>query len=64
MFSTRYIVGVKLMDTLNRPVKETILGVWPTLEQIPVDLIRKVNEQVYPDKQVHVYVNAYSEVPL
>lgn len=64
MFSTRYIVGVKLMDTLNRPVKETILGVWPALEQIPVDLIRKVNEQAYPDKRVHVYVNAYSDVPV
>ena len=64
MFSIRYIVGVKLMDTLNRPVKETILGVWPTIDQVPVDLIRRANEQAYPDKQVHVYINAYSEVPV
>lgn len=59
MNNTRYIVEVEILDTLNRPKKKRILGVWKSSEDIPYDLIRLANNKAYPGCGVEIKVNAY-----
>lgn len=62
--STRYIVEVRILDTLNRPKKHRILGVWQTLDDVPVAKIRMVNEKVYPFSKVEIKINPYTDINL
>jgi hypothetical protein len=59
MNNTRYIVEVEILDTLNRPKRKRILGVWKSAEDIPYDLIRRANNLAYPGCGVEIKVNAY-----
>ena len=63
-FNTRYIVEVRILDTLNRPKKHRILGVWKTLEDVPVAKIRTANERAYPSSKVEVKINPYTDINL
>lgn len=47
------------MDTLNRPKKKKILGVWADSEQIPYDKIRYANNLAYPGCDVEIKVTTY-----
>ena len=60
MYDTRFIVEVRLLDSVNRVKKSKVLGVWKTLEDVPVDSIRWVNEKVYPLNKVEIRINPYS----
>ena len=59
MISLRHIVEVEILDSINRPKKKRILGVWNDLEGIPFDSIRKANEIAYPGCGVIVKVTSY-----
>lgn len=60
MYDTRFIVEVRLLDSVNRVKKSKILGVWKALEDVPVNSIRWVNEKVYPQNKVEIRINPYS----
>lgn len=57
--SLRHIVEVEILDTMNRPKKKRILGVWKDLNTVPFDLIRKANKAVYPGCDINIKVTAY-----
>lgn len=62
--NTRYIVEVRILDTLNRPKKHRILGVWQTLDDVPVAKIRMANERAYPLSKVEIKINPYTDINL
>jgi hypothetical protein len=57
--STRYIVEVKILDTIGRPKRDRILGVWGDLSKIPYDLIRKANGIKYPGCEIQIDTHVY-----
>lgn len=60
MYDTRFIVEVCLLDSVNRVKKSKVLGVWKSLEDVPVNAIRWVNEKVYPQNKVEIRINPYN----
>lgn len=57
--STRYIVEVKILDTIGRPKRDRILGVWGDLNKVPYDLIRKANGMKYPGCEIQIDTHVY-----
>lgn len=62
--NTRYIVEVRILDTLNRPKKHRIIGVWQNLDDVPVARIRMLNENAYPSSKVDIKINPYTDINL
>lgn len=55
----RNIVEVEIHDTMGRPKKKRILGVWGQKQEIPYDLIRSLNAKKYPGCDIEIKVTVY-----
>ena len=56
---SRGIVEVEVLDTMGRPKRKRVLGVWKNDEDIPFRKIRRANELAYPGCEIQVKVNVY-----
>jgi len=60
----RYVVEVRLLDSMNRVRRSRVIGVFPTLEKIPVNEIRLVNEKHYPNQKIDISIVPVSDLEL